>query len=291
MQANPRDKQEDKMKKLFRTLLILALALALSTGAYADTGPKPSVTVNFENLPNEPVYGTLLCREPSRGPYSSERDDYVPTERDEVTDLAVWEAFRAYEDADGFYFLNEVFDCSDGGMRWGYYPPDNFKILLYFPESGTFLSSEAMSAYAFDSYYTAELSSEGMDVHRSYDYLRELLSLAARCVLTIALELIAALAFGFCSRRELLCIALVNTLTQIALNLAVNIVHYFSGMFTGVFIIMELFVTFVEAVIYRRELPLRGGKSARRSVGYAVTANALSAVAGLALARVIPGIF
>lgn len=41
MQANPRDKQEDKMKKLFRTLLILALALALSTGAYADTGPKP----------------------------------------------------------------------------------------------------------------------------------------------------------------------------------------------------------------------------------------------------------
>ncbi len=98
------------MKKLFRTLLILALALALSTGAYADTGPKPSVTVNFENLPDEPAYGTLLCREPSRGPYSSERDDYVPTERDEVTDLAVWEAFRAYEDADGFYFLNEVFD-------------------------------------------------------------------------------------------------------------------------------------------------------------------------------------
>ena len=43
------------MKKLFSTLLILALALALSTGAYADTGPKPSVTVNFENLPDEPV--------------------------------------------------------------------------------------------------------------------------------------------------------------------------------------------------------------------------------------------
>jgi hypothetical protein len=41
----------------------------------------------------------------------------------------------------------------------GYYPPEDFKILLYFPADDRFaVSEEACERYAFDSYYQVNLS-------------------------------------------------------------------------------------------------------------------------------------
>ena len=64
-----------------------------------------------------------------------------------------------YEDADGFYFLQEWWDCTESNaLRWTYRPPSVYKILLYFPESDSFMVSPIYEQYAFDSYYTVDLS-------------------------------------------------------------------------------------------------------------------------------------
>lgn len=110
-------------------------------------------------------------------------------------------------------------------------------------------------------------------------------------MLTIALELLIAPVFGFKTRRELGFIAVVNVATQLALNLAANMVHYFSGGFTAAFILLEAFVTLAEALIYRRCLPRRGQNPPREGAVYAVFANLLSAIAGLLLACALPGMF
>ena len=273
--------------------LCLVLAFALAGPASADTGPKPSVRVSFENAPEGVFYGTLLSERSSTGPARYD-PDYEPEEWQEVQDLAVWRAFQGYEDADGYYFLNELWDCSAGDLAWTYYPPENFKLLLYFPETGEFRVSGIYSRYAFDSYFTAGLASEDgpLELKVSYDLAGEAFGLLARVVITIALELAAAFAWGYRSGRELGFITAVNVITQLAMNIAANLICFFSGTrFAVVFIVLELAVTFAELLIYVRVLPKRGSRDGRSAAGYAIAANLVSAVAGMFLAELIPGAF
>ena len=274
------------MKKALRLLLGLALALSLAVPALADMGPRPSVIVRMENLQDTQVYGTILSGEADVAPspwYSN-----MLGEQEMPAEVAA--AMAGYE-AEEVYFTGAVWDCSAGAMSWSQNPPDSFRVLLYMPGNGQFLLSDELEHYAFDSYYTASLAGGTLALSRSYDYAGELGSLALRCVLTIALELLIAPVFGFKTRRELGFMAVVNVATQLALNLAANMVHYFSGGFTAAFILLEALVTLAEALIYRRCLPRRGQNPPREGAVYAVFANLLSAIAGLLLACALPGMF
>ena len=64
-------------------------------------------------------------------------------------------------------------------------------------------------------------------------------------------------------------------------------------MFVVYYILLEMAVLVLEAVVYSIMLPKvsGGGVSVWKSVVYALVANAASFAAGLGLARVIPGIF
>ena len=271
------------MKKLLTLVLAISLGLVLSLGAFADTGPKPSVRIRLKNLPDGRVYGTLLSEKESTGPYSYD-PGFTPQEWYEVTDAEIWRAFQSYEDPDGFYFLNELWDCSNGSLDWTYYPPSTFKLLLYFPDTDEWLSSDVCGSYAFASYFTADLSVKGsLTLERSYDYGGEMLGLIGRIAVTLLIEGLIALIFGYRARRVLAFIVLVNLATQAALNIALNPAAYFYGRWLLLVIVGELAVTFVEAVVYRRELPRRGAGSPSEAVSYAILANLVSAMAGLAL--------
>jgi hypothetical protein len=112
-------------------------------------------------------------------PKVQKRADYH--ENDE--DYAIWEAFDSYQDKDDFYFLQYFTKLGeDAAFRWGYYPPKEFKILLYFPDDGSFaVSDEVYERYAFDSYYTVDLShlthpvtnGETIRVEKDYHYAAE----------------------------------------------------------------------------------------------------------------------
>ena len=196
-------------------ILFLCAVLAFPVPVHADTGPKPSLRVRFENLGEELCYGTLLSEKSSTGPQSAwdgnpETAVYRENPGYEYADFSyeTWLAFAEYEDADGYYFLQVGWTVSETKeMAWTYYPPQNFKVLLYFPQEGVFVSSGVCERYAFDSYYTVNM--EGLNIgsvsaggeelspYRSYDYTGEILSLLARIVITILIEIGVALLFGF----------------------------------------------------------------------------------------------
>ena len=287
------------LRKMISLLICMILIISLPVTAKADIGPKPSVRIQFTGIEGETYYGTLLSERRSTGP-SSAWDGYedYPGWKPE-NEKVIWEKFLGYEDVDGYYFLQEWWDCSESNqLNWTYYPPNPFKILLYFPETDTFYVSDVYEQYAFDSYFTVDLSeysTSPITARQSYDYTWEVISLVARIVLTIALELAIALFFGYQEKKALAFLTIVNVITQVTLNVALNIINYVSGSmgFTFALICMEIVVFAIEAIAYKSLLQRfsTAEQEKRRGVSYALIANTASFATGLWLAHLIPGIF
>ena len=287
------------LRKVLSLLICLFLVLNLPVTAKADIGPKPSVRITFTGIKGETYYGTLLSERRSTGPATAwdgyeEYRDWKPE-----SEKSIWEKFIAYEDTDGYYFLQEWWNCSETNqLNWTYYPPTPFKILLYFPETDSFYVSDIYERYAFDSYFSVDLSeysTSPITARQSYDYTWEVISLVARIVLTIALELAIALLFGYREKKALAFLTIVNVITQVTLNIALNIINYVSGSmgFTLALICMEIVMFAIEAIAYKSLLQRfsTAEQEKRRGVSYALVANTASFATGLWLAHLIPGIF
>lgn len=307
-------------RKLLFGFLCLAMTVLLfaPVTAKADMGPKPSVRILFENMGDTLCYGTLLSERESTGPawaWDGTEENAIHNGNENYSgsdlDYEIWKAFVEYEDPDGYYFLQRSWTVSEQKeIAWTYYPPSPFKILLYYPETGTFVSSGIYEKYAFDTYYTVdmsgvqigsveyneELSTDArLEAYRSYNYRVEVYSLLARIAITIIVEMVIALLFGFRKKRQLLLLAGVNTVTQVILNVLLNVINYNSGHYAFVFyyILFELIVFGLEAVVYGKYLN-RMSEPARPKwfyVLYALVANGVSFAAGLYAAEYFPGIF
>ena len=297
-----------KPTKRFVTLaMVLALLVSLIVTAWGDTGPKPSVRVSFDNMDGVLCYGTLLSERKSTGPASAWDGDPDHAQHNGMEgygfmalDEATWQKFVDYADADGYYFLQEGWLITEEeGIAWTYYPPNPFKILLYFPETDTFKTSGIYERYAFDSYFTVDMEQTDENglllAKRNYQYGPELLSFLARVVLTFAIEMALALAFLFREKKQLLLLLAVNGGTQIILNAALSIIDYHMGYigFVLLYILFELIITVIEAVVYAMYLPRFSVRPRKRwvCVAYAIVANYLSFHAGLFIASRLPGIF
>ena len=287
--------------------VILLINCLIPSGVCADTGPKPSVQIQFQDMGDELCYGTLLSESISTGPATA-WDGSSPYESWQYGEdgKEIWEAFVSYKDTNGFYFLQEWWECSESKcLNWGYYPPNPFKILLYYPKTNTFAVSEICQRYAFDSYYTVDMrgvaaSRENETIalpqpQRSYDYTWEMISLLIRILITILLEIVMAVVCGFREKKVLRLIIGINILTQTVLNAALNMVNYLHGYqaFVLQYIIFEILVFVLEAILYCIFFPKVSERkfTQDRIIGYAFLANLLSFAGGMLIAKAIPGIF
>ena len=312
------------MKRNFKKIICLLICtLFISTllpiTASADTGPKASVRITFENMGDELCYGTLLSEKPSTGPssvWNGEEEDAYHNENEYYEyaplDYNTWKAFVDYKDADGYYFLQhsswKVSETKE--INWNYYPPQKFKILLYYPETEKFVVSGICERYAFDTYYTVDMAGvdigsvdydeeqsndDRLNAYKSYQYKQEILSLVARILITIAIEMGIALLFGFRGKKALLLLVIVNTVTQIILNVLLNIINFRSGSLAFVtgYIGLEIAVFAIEAVLYTVLMKKITDKAKPTwfYIVYALVANAVSFGAGLIIANILPGIF
>ena len=272
----------------FLTFVLLAPAFLRTEPmkASADTGPKPSVSVTFENMGDELCYGTLLSKTPSTGPAEAwdgtEDGKYFFNGADET----VWRAFVEYKDPDGFYFLQWFWRADEKKtLNWRYYPPQTFKILLYYPDratesgaadnsaggatrdsktsaaSGAFCVSDVLERYAFHSYYFVDMRNvqsetigtiAKISATQGYDYSAEILGFFVRFIITLGVETLLALAFGLRTKRAFLTVLAANGATQVALNILLNVQLHFNNVY-GVFplyFFAELFVFVAEAALY-----------------------------------------
>lgn len=312
--------------------------------ASADTGPKPSVRVTFENMGDELCYGTLLSKTPSTGPArawdGTEDGKYIYAGADE----AVWRAFTEFKDEDGFYFLQWFWRADENkALNWTYYPPQTFKILLYYPDRATksgaadnsagggtgdsettaasdaFCVSDVLKRYAFHSYFTVNMAEIAdntggaaipLPVTQGYNYSAEILGFFVRFIVTLGVETLLALAFGLRTKRAFLTVLAANGVTQIALNLLLNVRLHFNNLYGVIplYFFAELFIFAAEAALYSFILGKRknggengsadenGGKAAiayskKRLILYAFTANLISFCIGLPLAILLPAVF
>ncbi|MCR5376947.1 MAG: hypothetical protein K6E71_09395 [Lachnospiraceae bacterium] len=272
---------------------VLLFAVSISV-ALADTGPKPAVSVNVKNLGGATCYATLLCEREQYGPYCTTE---IEKRWDEMrAETSVWEAFAGYKDPDGFFFLQELWDLRYvPKYAWEYYPPRVFKVLLYWPDEGRFAVSEITEAKDFYSLFEVDASevrfADGSNIGTiavkpvdSYSY--RIWAFVSRVLITLAVELLIALAFLFRTKREWLVIIATNILTQIALGIFATISVVQGGRDMQFFVtlaFLELGVAIIEAVVYILFLRKASGK--KRGlwvyVVYALVANAASYFVGL----------
>ncbi len=300
-----------RAKKLF-VLFLCAVTLfsVFVLPVSADSGPKPSVRVSFVNMPDAECYGTLLSKRGSNGPYFAwdgiEGTEYIYNSE---IDKTIWRKFVDYIDKDGYKFLQIGWKVSDSNeLAWTYYPPSEFKILLYFPETDTYAVSGAYDRYAFDAYFTVDMAGVGVGsvttdagvkesivATHSYQWGNEIFGLFARILITIAIEMLIALLFGFRNKKQLLSLVVANTTTQVFLNTLLNTVNYFSGGFMMLlyYFLFEIAVFALEAFVYCKIMNRFTDRHRRKAyyIWYAWLANTISFIAGLCLATITPGIF
>ena len=277
-------------RRLGLLLALLVLAAGLALPAAADMGPKPSVEVVFQGLEGERYQVTLLSNRTQYGPWSADS-----AYQDWMGDQDAWEAFSGYPAPEGWYFLGEYADCTETGrFVWSYYPPETFYLLVWLPDSNTYLcSQEPVSRYAFDSRFTAAVTGETITLRPSYNYGGELLGLLVRAALTIAIETGAGwLLFGLRRKGQVVLILKVNLVTQLALNLLLNLCSYFSGPLLAalVYLPLEGLVFLAEGGVYQKYLTW-GEDQKPHPWLYALAANAVSFAAGWELAHWLPGVF
>lgn len=285
----------------FVFIFLLGLQLAPIT-ASADTAPKPSVNVKVVGIAEKECYATLLSSREACGPYQVWREGLDPYYKDSVPE-EIFMKFVEYKDADGYYFLQPTWKIKNGDtLTWGYYPPDPFKLLLYFPQSGTFVASGVYERYAFDSYFEADVTDAGFTQNvvtlqktalKEHNLWKEALGLVARIFITLGLEIGLAFAFKIRKKNPLLLIVGVNVATQLLLNTLLNLLVYFNGyVFIFTYALLEFCIFIAEALVYFFLMGKMGDK--RRGwifVLYALSANLLSLGMGLLLSPIYPPFF
>lgn len=292
-----------KKMTLIMGIIICIMALWMPDTVLADSGPKPSVQINFSGIEGKTYYVTLLSKESYAGPHMADKvrqpADYMLKEYgDEI--ISVWKRFQDYEDEDGFFFLNYLDKCNEQqNFKWSYYPPDTFKVLIYFLEDDTFVSSEIKERYAFASYYDINISdgigvsdSNNQEAQRQSDvvrvnnnYMREILAFFWRLIITLLVELIIAILFTIRYKRELVVIIITNICTQIMLNVTLFITGYtleHNG-FIWNYIGLEVLVIIIESIVYYIAFKKDGNIKGRMAIVYAIVANIGSIAAGMLL--------
>ncbi len=281
-----------KKKPLLCIVLALLIPLVFAMPIFADMGPKPSVHIAFEGMGNKKYIIALLPTAKGYGPYSSDVKG-----NESAVDLI----FRNLAAEEGLYYWGqaETLEGSDTYV-WGYYPPEAFKIALYFPEQEVAVVSDKLyERYAFDSYFRVDgtglflagqvVPGSTFAVKATYLYHREILGFVGRVLVTLVLELGLAYVLGFRQKKQRNLIILVNILTQIFLNIVLIVgggdLTYW--VFPIVYLFLEVLIFLLEAVIYSFKLIPESGKTIEKvhPAIYALLANALSAVGGLILGQ------
>lgn len=284
------------MKKIFAIVFVLVCAFSV-TGitAFADMGPKPSVTVYVRGVESGREYFATLLTDTERlafdKVYEDGDPDFISNQSEE------WRAFYEFSRTDEYNYLQKNFKMSgNGSFSWGYRPPDKFKVLLYFPDDGSLIVSEPQETYAFNSLYNAAVNGGEIVVSRggsAVGYAAEVVAFLLRIIVTIGLELAVAVMFKYRDKKEFTFIIVVNIITQVLLNIVIGIADYKEGLLYAmlIYIVSEFFVFLIEAVVYAAGLPkLANGTGAGRAVGYAFAANVVSFVVGGIISFMLYGV-
>lgn len=121
------------------------------------------------------------------------------------------------------------------------------------------MATEALEMYAYATYYEIDFSTgtintpKDIKVTNTYDYLGETLGLLFRIAVTLTIEIGVFYLFRLYTKRNLNVVLIINLVTQIFLNVAINVINYTSGIISAILLLfaLELIILIVEFIAYQ----------------------------------------
>ena len=207
---------------MFKKILLVTMLL-IGTGIGITNGYFQATRIEFEGNGSE-CYATLLSRYTVSGTWSTQLQ-YDLNAPEEVIAF-----FDAYKDPDPYFYLNYFQDVSEGLLYWPYYPPDDFKVLVYFPDTGLSMATDqAYHRYALTSTYKAIISDGEILLKPNYDYAKLIAITSFRIITGIAVSLLLSFLLGKPMHSELKYIICSTVLFQVLLNLVISFYSFRHG--------------------------------------------------------------
>ena len=265
------------IKKCFICALLFIQPLLVSNGYYQAT------KIEFEDMEG-PCYGTLLSRYSESGPYSSKKEMSYDAPKEVI------EAFKNYEDPGHYFYLNYFQDVSGGLLLWHSYPPEEFKVLLYYPETDTFVSSNVLKRYALTSTYQASIRNGTIHLTRNYDYLRLVLITTIRILIGIVLTCAIAFFIGNPRKRDYKYIIIPTVFFQILIHTLISIYSFKNGFshveYIGIMWLPYLLIFLLQGYLYSNH-----ARTIRIPYICSFISHLVTYGCGLLLVDVIPSLF
>ncbi|MBR3294174.1 MAG: hypothetical protein IKI69_07150 [Oscillospiraceae bacterium] len=233
---------------LTKKYIVLFMAIMTMVGLF--NGHYQATTIEIKGISGS-CYGTLLSREPGSGPWNT-REDKTPSYAPDH----VKKAFKEYKDPDGYYYFNYFEDVERGLLRWDSFPPEDFKLLLYFEETDTFMSTEVAHRYSLTSPFEVRITEEGLILNKNYDYPAFLLRFFLRVLISAGIAILISL--FYCKRYFLRtkCFIISNVAFHVMLNLFISFFSYYRGFtvveYVGILWAPYMIFLFVQFFLYRR---------------------------------------
>ncbi len=211
-------------------------------------------------------------------------------------DLA-YRRFKEYQDPDGYIFSGYGEFLNSDGTIIVYEPPEDFKILLYYPESDTVSSSGKLSPIQLHTGVTVKVENDQItsaycNAVSSQPDLIDFIMMLNSLIVTIIVELLIALCFLFTKGKQILTVVLVNLVTLPVLNLFLAIINppIYGSLFSFPYVLFEIAVIIVETLLYLHFLPKysKGASTPKwRIITYAIVANLVT----YAIAAFVPSYY
>ena len=282
------------MKILKSLIITLIMLCAAHLTVYADMGPKPDLVIDFSGI-QEPCIVTVLSTVESYGPnrpmttaWMSWWDEQAPEINKEIYQKFIDETeLLNHEREDRLYFWGVL--SQNSPYVFGYYPPETFYVLVYFPETDTFLLSEesyTRTVFHTELAITAEngklLFNARQPLYGIMKTLTDNDAVVLRLVITVITEYVIGLFFMKYTKRSLFTVIGVNVLTQILLNIVIwmryyvlqNAVSTYFPVLAGTEILIFLIEGFMYSKLIKKE-------ELSRPYLYALMANAFTFWLGL----------
>ena len=268
-------------RKMYLLLLCLLLPFVINV-AFADHGPKPSITIHVQNGPDGYYIGLL---EPDSEPgyfLKGLRDYYKETADEELKTLL-------YYEKDGWYLhVPPVSDAyhrsnSDSSFEFGYMVPSTFRVIIV-SYDGTVYLSDSIQKKAFNAVFDYDVAT-GKITENNSESIRHYVKNALLCyIITLLIEGLILWWNDLGTKKNWVHFLIINTLTQVLLN--GSLAHYdwahddTIGMIF-LFFSLELAIFLLEAMYYSFFLRKKDGTKDRSLCKkYAVAANLASMIGG-----------
>ena len=279
-------------KALMLLLVIVLMSYTTSIIAYADMGPKPSITVTVENAPEEYYIIDLLMYGGYRAMFDDDNGYDVQSFMAKYTDSEcnMLQTLLNYTDDDGMRArigcnIGEqyVFANGAGDFSFNYdMIPDEFGVIIV-TESGRIYISEKCTKHAYNANVTYDVKKGTLQEDKMTIAIPHIIRFMVTFLATLFIEWIALLLFKYRLREGK------NGRVFLLTNLGTQLFMYLFLQFLGGFILLaEILIVAIEAFVYSHLLT---PNKQRRADGYAITANIFSFLLGLPLWAVLFFIF